>query len=126
MARYARLLFVAATGSDLEETLAWQMRVAKLPIPEREVVFAKDIGRRWRLDFLFREQMLAVEVEGKTYANGRHNRGPGFHEDCYKYAELAIRGFRLIRLDSKMVDDGSGLALVERALAWSPACEEAA
>lgn len=117
MSRYARLVYVASDQSDLEETLAWQMKIAKLPPCEREVEFAKSIGRKWRLDFCFPDQMLAVEVEGATYANGRHTRGSGFHEDCIKYAELAIMGYRLIRLDSKMVEDGSGLSFIERALA---------
>lgn len=45
--------------SELEETLAFHLKAAKLPAPEREYRF--DPERRWRFDFAWPDQMLAVE-----------------------------------------------------------------
>lgn len=118
MARYARLAFVATAGSELEETLAWQMRIAKLPIFEIQYKFHPT--RKWAADFAFLDHRLLVEVEGGTWSNGRHNRGAGFLADCVKYNSAAALGWRIVRLDSKLVEDGRGLTMVEEALAWNP------
>lgn len=84
--------------------------------------------RRWRFDFVVKPKWyvegplrardcLAVEVEGGTWVQGRHNRGASFEADAIKYAEALIDGFRVMRVTTAMVDDGRALALIERALA---------
>ena len=50
--------------SKLEDTLAWQMKVAGLPEPLREFVALK--GRRYRWDFAFEAARLLVEARGGT------------------------------------------------------------
>ena len=74
--------------------------------------------RRWRLDLAFPERKLAVEVEGFAAGGtaGRHQRAAGFAADCEKYSELAIAGWRLIRVTGKQVKSGAALAWIERAL----------
>ena len=61
--------------SQLEATFALQLRTSGLPEPQREYHFARSIGRRWRFDFCFVEQKLAVELNGGRWIRGRHNRG---------------------------------------------------
>lgn len=78
-------------------------RSVGLPDPVTEHVFAADIGRRWRLDFLFEQNgtRCALEVEGGIFKRGtagRHNRPAGFRADCEKYNELAARGILLVRV----------------------------
>lgn len=102
------------TASELEELLLLDMKRLKLPIPEREWRFHPT--RRWRLDFCWPGDKVACEVEGATWANGRHNRGAGFEADCVKYAEAAILGYRVIRVTSNMITDGRAVDLIERAL----------
>ncbi len=104
--------------SDLERTLAFQMRALKLPEPGREVPVIA--GRGWRFDFAWPEHMLAVEVDGGTWKQGRHSRGAGYEEDCIKLAEAILAGWRVLRFTSAMVDDGRAVALVERAFASHP------
>lgn len=101
--------------SELEAILTFQMRAAKVPKPETEVVFHP--SRQWRFDFAWPDRMVAVEVEGATQVQGRHTRGGGFEEDCTKYAEAAILGWYVLRFTGAQVKDGRALALIERMLA---------
>jgi hypothetical protein len=84
---------------------------------EREYVFHPT--RKWRVDLCNPERMVAVEVEGFAAGGqpGRHQRAAGFTSDCEKYAELAIAGYRLIRVTSRHIKSGEALAWVERAMA---------
>lgn len=117
--------------SALEEILADQIAFTALPAPEREYRFAAMLvglgpGVRlrlavtnlkdWRFDFAWPAQMLAVEVEGGIWVEGRHTRGKGFTEDCIKYNEAALMGWRVLRVVGEWVRSGEALALIERAL----------
>ena len=100
--------------SHLEQRLAWQIQVLKLPAPVREHKFHSD--RRWRFDFAWPSVMLAVEVEGGTRSQGRHTRHVGFEQDCEKYNAAALAGWRVLRFTGTMVRDGRALACIEEAL----------
>jgi very-short-patch-repair endonuclease len=97
-----------------EETLAFHIRAAKLPAPEREHRFAPP--RRWRFDFAWPAKLLAMEVEGAVWTGGRHSRGSGFEADAEKYNEALLRGWRVLRVSTGMVKDGRALAWLEKAL----------
>ena len=100
--------------SDLERTLAWQLRAAGIAY-EQEVCFAPP--RKWRADFAFPAARLLVECEGGVWTGGRHVTGAGFVADIAKYNAAALAGFRLIRVTGDMIADGRALALIEQALA---------
>ena len=100
--------------SELEETLLWQLKAAKLPQPLREYRFA--LPRRWRFDLAFLPHKVAVEVEGGVWTHGRHTRGAGYEADCEKYSEAALLGWKVLRVTGRMVQNGKALALLERAL----------
>lgn len=91
-----------------------QCELAGLPVPAEEYRFHPT--RKWRLDYGFVAQKLAVEVEGGAFISGRHTRGTGFIKDMEKYNELAIMGWRLLRVTPRQVKDGTAIALVQRAL----------
>lgn len=103
------------SASDAERALLTQIQWAGQPTPETEYAFAKGIGRRWRFDFAWPAQKLAVEIEGGTFSGGRHTRGSGFEADAEKYAEAVLAGWRVLRVSTAMVTDGRALRLVERA-----------
>jgi len=103
-----------AKPSDLEETLAWQMKVSKIPVPEREHRFAPP--RRWRFDFAWPALMVAVEAEGGTWAGGRHTTGTGFRADCQKYNAAVELGWRVLRFTGTEIEDGSALLQLGRVL----------
>lgn len=93
--------------------LLLQIRAAGLLMPIEEHRFCK---RRWRFDLAWVDRKLAVEIEGGTWSHGRHVRGKGFQLDCIKYAEALCLGWRVLRVTTAMVNDGTALAYVERAL----------
>lgn len=98
--------------SAIEELFALHVRGSKIPVPEREFVFARP--RRWRLDFAWPDRMVAVEVEGGTWTGGRHTRGSGFMEDCEKYANAAILGWTVLRVTSDHVRTGQAVKWLEQ------------
>ena len=100
--------------SDLEDALAYQIEVAGLPDPVTEHRFHPP--RRWRFDFCWPDQMLAVEVDGGGYVYGRHNRPEGQEKDAEKYNQAVLDGWRVLRYVSKHVDSGWAVAEIERAL----------
>lgn len=100
--------------SGPEETLAWQIRAAHLHMPAREFQFAKP--RRWRFDFAWLAEMVAVEVEGGIWIAGRHSRGRGFEADCEKYLAALVAGWKVLRVTPAMVEDGRALDALTRVL----------
>ena len=95
--------------SDLEEDLAWQIKVSGLPQPVREYRFHPT--RKWRADFCWPAHKLIVEVEGGVWSKGRHVRGKGFIDDCEKYNEAACYDWTVLRFPEVFISDG-------RALEW--------
>ena len=100
--------------TDLEETLAFEIHSIGLPDPQREFKFHPT--RKWRFDFCWPEHMLAAEVEGGIYSGGRHVRGAGYAEDCVKYNEAALLGWRVLRFTGSMINSGEALDYIEMGL----------
>jgi very-short-patch-repair endonuclease len=94
--------------------LLTQILAAGLPRPVAELEFR--LGRRWRFDFAWFAERLAVEVDGATFAGGRHTRGKGYEEDCVKLNAAVLDGWRVLRFTTRMVEDGRALAAVTAAL----------
>jgi very-short-patch-repair endonuclease len=108
---------VPARRSNLEETLMTHFKAAGLSKRVmREVQFAPP--RKWKFDFCFPYAMLAVEVEGGIWTNGRHSRGAGMEGDMEKYNEATLRGYSVLRFSVKHIKSGEALAQVERFLNW--------
>ena len=105
---------MTTTESELEATLGMHIRGNGLPEPEREYRFHP--RRRWAFDFAWPAAMLAVEVEGGVWAQGRHTRGAGFIADCEKYNEATLIGWRVLRVTGQHIDDGSAIDWIRRAL----------
>jgi len=95
--------------SKAEAEFALHCRAEEL-YPEEEFEFHSD--RKWRFDFAFHVERLAVEVEGLTRETGRHQRPEGFEEDCRKYAAAMLLGWRVLRVTPKMVRSGEAIGLV--------------
>ena len=89
---------------------------AGLPMPEPEYQFDEHGARRWRFDFAFVLERVAVEVEGGVWTNGRHTRGSGFVKDLEKYSEAAAQGWLLIRVTPQDLCAASTMDRVRRAL----------
>ena len=74
---------------------------------EREFHFA--LPRKWRFDFAFPVQQIAVEIEGGTWNGGRHTRGSGFAKDLEKYNHAVLKGWRVLRYTPEMVTAGTAI-----------------
>lgn len=111
-----------ADRSQYEDAFAIQIRAAGLPEPTREFLFHPI--RKWRFDFGWPDELVAAEVEGGIYSNGRHVTPAGFIEDCRKYNEATLLGWRVLRLPMTWIETGEALRYVEMALRgkseWTP------
>ena len=79
--------------------------------PQREVKFHPT--RRWRFDFAYVEQRIAIEVEGGTWVGGRHVHPSGYRSDCEKYNQAARLGWRVVRVVPELVTRAYFEALFE-------------
>lgn len=57
--------------------------------------------RKWRFDYAWPYYKIALEVEGGTWIQGRHNRGSGFIKDMEKYNAAAVLGWRVVKCTPK-------------------------
>jgi very-short-patch-repair endonuclease len=99
--------------SDLEETFSFHLRAYNLEA-EREYKFTT--VKNWCFDFAFPDKKIAIEIEGGTWNGGRHIRGAGFEEDCIKYNQAVLEGWRLLRFTSRMVNSGEAIRMVLKIL----------
>jgi len=98
--------------------LNMQCRAVGLPAPTPEYKFHPT--RKWRIDFAFIEQKLAVEINGGIWIAGKSGRG-GAHSlpsniirDMEKSNELSILGWHLLQFTPKQVRNGEAISTIER------------
>lgn len=92
----------------------WNL-LAGSPEPVPEYRFHHD--RKWRFDWAFLEQKVAVEVEGNAWhvpGGGRHMQDP----DLEKYNNAALLGWRVFRFSPKMLKENplKCINMIEEAL----------
>lgn len=103
-------------ASLAEETFLALWRQAGGKEPVREHRFASP--RRWRFDFCWLDELVAVEIQGW----GRHQRFVGFDKDCQKFGAAAALGWRVIPITPHLLkeDPAGAVELVRQALALRP------
>ena len=75
--------------------------------PEREFKFHET--RRWRFDFAFVAEKIAVEIEGGIWSGGAHTRGAHFESDAEKYNSATKMGWRVMRYSTNQVERGDAI-----------------
>ena len=65
-----------------------------LPKPVAEFVFA--YPRKWRWDWAWPLDGVALEVNGGVWVRGKHSRGAGQLNDFAKWSEGAARGWKVL------------------------------
>jgi hypothetical protein len=53
--------------------------------------------RLWKFDYAIPEKLVAVEIEGGVYVQGRHTRGQGYIKDMEKYNAAIELGWVVLR-----------------------------
>ena len=102
------------SASELEDTFAEQLDAVGLDGYVRE--YQAIPGRRYRFDFCWVKERLAVEIQGGTYSRGAHARPLGIKRD-YEKGNLAIKyGWRVLQFDADMVKSGQALDFTEKML----------
>jgi hypothetical protein len=74
------------------------------PDPVTELLFHPK--RKWRFDYAWEEQMIALEIHGGIHSGGRHTRGRGFVEDRTKMNEAALLGWTVIEATPEHIKTG--------------------
>jgi hypothetical protein len=90
-------------------------QAAGLAAPVAEYRFAPP--RRWRFDWAWLEQRLALEVQGGLFTGGRHSRGPALLREHEKLNRAAVLGWRVCFVVPAQVTNGEAVLIVEQALA---------
>jgi very-short-patch-repair endonuclease len=99
-------------ASKGEEEFALHCRAKGLD-PVREFRFAPP--RRFRFDFAWPAHKVAVEIEGGTWIQGRHNRGSSIEADFRKYNLAALKGWLVYRFTTGMVKSGEAINTIGEA-----------
>jgi very-short-patch-repair endonuclease len=106
--------------SSLEATMALHLRALTQERPylaDYEAEYRFHPTRQWRFDFAWPEMKVAVEVEGGQWTNGRHQRGQGYADDCEKYNNAILLGWKVFRFTGDMVKSGAARRFLESAFA---------
>lgn len=82
-------------------------RADGLPMPEPELRF--EPTRRWRFDWSWPAQKVALEIEGGVWTTGRHTRPKGFLNDIEKYNHATRLGWRVFRCTPNSIHLGMEL-----------------
>jgi hypothetical protein len=78
-------------------------RADRLPSPVFELRFAPP--RRWRFDVAWPDRMVALEVQGGLFVNGRHSRGAALLKEHEKLNAAAALGWRVLYVvPTRLVD----------------------
>lgn len=102
------------SASELEDTFAMQLDAVGLDGYVRE--YQAIPGRRFRFDFCWVKERLAVEIQGGTYSRGAHARPLGIKRD-YEKGNLAVQfGWKVLQFDADMVKSGQALEFTEKML----------
>lgn len=98
------------------ELLTIQLTGLHLPLPVCEFYFHKT--RRWKFDFAWVEEKVALEVAGGLFVSGGHTRGSGYWKDLLRGNEATLLGWRVFTVTPSMLEleDGRAALLLERAL----------
>ena len=90
-----------------------------LPMPEPEFKFHPD--RRFRFDWAWPPQFVALEVDGGVWSGGRHTRGAGFMRDQEKTNLAALLGWRVFRCTPQTIH--TAMEFVKQALSHADSRE---
>lgn len=102
-------------GGKVNVELFKQMCAANL-LPEPMIEYQFHKSRKWRFDFCWWGDGIALEVEGGIWTKGAHVRGKHFLSDMEKYNEAAILGWKVLRCTPEHIQTGAVFALLKRAL----------
>lgn len=109
-----RLVKANMKTSKLEEEVAKQIAASNLPEPEREYQFHPT--RKFRFDFAWAREKVALEVQGGTWIGGRHTTGAGLSKEYEKSNLAQIANWTVLQVTTDDVKHGRVVPLLEQVL----------
>lgn len=111
-------------SSGPEDYFASQCKGYGLPYFERQLRFAKGIGRQWRFDFAFPDHRVAVEIDGvavrrlagQLVVMGRHASIAGIRGDHEKCNTAILLGWHVLHFLQTDVKPKIALEMTMRVL----------
>lgn len=98
---------------------AWQNYGTGQGIAQQYVVKSKrhqtperKLAKTYKIDFAFQELKLAIEIQGGTYRNGRHNRGKGYAEDRKRIRDLQYMDWVVLEYTTDDLQPGTKRATI--------------
>ncbi len=89
-------------------------KVNGLPPPVREHRFLE--ARKFRFDYAWLSERIALEVEGGVWGGGRHNSPVGFLNDITKYNLAAVHGWIVLRCTPQQLRTPETVAMIKKAM----------
>ncbi len=96
------------------QLLLLHIKAEGLPQPTLEYKFHKT--RKWRFDMAFMGYLVAAEIDGGVWVQGRHTRGSGYVKDLEKMNAAAELGWLVFRFTPEMVESGEAIRQLKRVL----------
>lgn len=115
-ARKLGLHSVKPTAKALKAASLFPALCAAHGLPEPEPEFKFHPRRKWRWDFAWIAEKVALEIQGALWTQGRHSRGTGYLADNEKANAGVILGWRLLRVSPAEIKSGAVFPLLRRAL----------
>jgi len=103
-------LAAKAKRTALEDRLLGQLLAHGVPKPEREYRF--EPARRWRFDFAWPDQLVAVEVDGGEWVRGHHWRPEGVAADREKTLAADRLGWTVLHFTGTAIRSGEAVSTV--------------
>lgn len=77
------------------------LRSMNLPVPVKEYKFSPT--RKWKFDYAWPDQKIALEVEGGIWMKGKgaHSRPQNIERDIEKYNAAVVLGWKVLRVQPK-------------------------
>ena len=85
-----------------------------IPAPVAEFRFHP--SRKWRLDWAWVDQRVALEIDGAIWTRGAHGRGSGIARDQEKGNAACALGWRILRVEPRNFCVPSTFALIRQTL----------
>ena len=104
--------------NDYKATFLLYLKFAKLPEPVCEYQFHET--RKWRFDFCYVQERVAIEYQGLNWKrdgdNSGHQSVAGLMRDFEKFTEASLMGWKLILITAESVNSGQAVEWVRLAL----------
>lgn len=97
----------------LTNLFLYQLKVYGIQRPsESEYRFHQT--RKWRFDFAYPKQKIAIEIDGGTFIQGRHTNPIGYANDREKLNEAQLLGWSVFCFTTDQIKNGYAIEFMRR------------